>query len=111
MAFIPWSAFPDGAIPEEAYWSIAPELAVELLSPTNTRAEIDRTLRELFAVGCKLAWIINPKTRSAKSYTSAKRSREIDETALLDGGKVLPGFTIPLVNVFESTRSRKKKAP
>jgi len=112
VSFIPWSAFPDGQIPEdEAYWSVAPALAVEVLSPTNTKAEIDRKLRELFAAGCKLAWIVDPETRSAKSYTSAKRSKEIDETGSLDGGKVLPGFTLPLASLLESTRARKKKAP
>jgi Uma2 family endonuclease len=91
-----------------AYWSIAPALAVEVLSPTNTKAEIDRKLRELFVAGIKLAWVINPDTRRAKIYTSAKRFKEIDETGTLEGGKVLPGFTLPLAKLFAATRQRKK---
>ena len=109
VSFIPWSTLPGGQMPEGvAYWSIAPALAVEVLSPTNTKAEIDRKLRELFAAGIKLAWVINPDTRRAKIYTSAKRFREIDETGTLEGGKVLPGFTLPLAKLFAATRQRKK---
>jgi Uma2 family endonuclease len=107
VSFIPWSTLPGGQIPEgEAYWSIVPALAVEVLSPTNTKAEIDRKLRELLAAGCKLAWVIEPETQKARVYTSAKRSREIDETGTLNGGKVLPGFTLLLANLFAATRRR-----
>src|SRR5262249_42239837 len=66
ISFIPWSAFPDEGLPNEAYWSIAPLLAVEVLSPGNTKAEIDRKLDECFTAGCKLAWVIDPRTKTAK---------------------------------------------
>jgi len=82
---------------------------VEVLSPTNTRAEIDRKLGELFGVGCKLAWVIDPKTRTAKVYTSAKRFKELDKGGTLDGGRVLPGFKLPLADLFAAARRRKKK--
>jgi Uma2 family endonuclease len=110
VSFVPWSAFPGGAPPEdEAYWDLAPALAVEVLSPTNTTAEIDRKLNELFAAGCKLAWVIDPATKSAKVYTSAKRFKEVGSSGVLDGGKVLPGFKLPLANVFASTKPPKRK--
>jgi Uma2 family endonuclease len=109
VTFIPWSALPGGELPEEAYWSVAPGLVVEVLSPGNTKPEIDRKLTELFSVGCKLAWVIDPDTRTAKVYTSAKRFKELDATGTLDGGKVLPGFKLPLADLFAATRRRKKK--
>ena len=110
VTFIPWSAFPGGELPEdEAYWSVAPGLVVEVLSPGNTRGEIDRKLAELFAVGCKLAWVIDPAAKAAKVYTSAKRFKELDAAGVLDGGKVLPGFRLPLADLFAATRRRKKK--
>jgi Uma2 family endonuclease len=108
-SFIPWSAFPDEELPEEAYWSVAPALAVEVLSPGNTKAEINRKLTEFFAADCKLAWVIDPKTQSAKVYTSAKRFKELSITGTLDGGKVLPGFKLPLADLFAATKRRKKK--
>lgn len=108
-SFIPWESFPGGEPPEEAYWSLAPALAVEVLSPRNTRGEIDRKLSELFAAGCKLAWVIDPPTKSAKVYTSAKKFKELDISGVLDGGKVLPGFKLPLADLFAATKRRKKK--
>lgn len=109
VTFIPWAAFPDGELPEEAYWAVAPGLIVEVLSPGNTVAEIDRKLSELFALGCKLAWVIDPATNTAKVYTSARRFKELDASGTLDGGKVLPGFKLPLTDLFAATRRRKKK--
>jgi Uma2 family endonuclease len=110
ITFVPWSEFPDGEVPEdEAFWTVAPGLIVEVLSPGNTDAEINRKLTEFFAVGCKLAWVIDPPTKTAKVYTSAKKFKELDATGTLDGGKVLPGFKLPLADLFASTKRRKKK--
>jgi Uma2 family endonuclease len=110
VTFIPWSAFPNRELLEdEAFWSVAPALAVEVLGPGNTPAEIDRKLTELFAAGCKLAWVIDPATKTAKVYTSAKRFKELDAAGTLDGGKVLPGFKLPLADLFAATKRRKKK--
>lgn len=109
VSFTPWSEFPDEEIPEEAYWSVAPALFVEVLSPKNTIAEIDRKLREFFAAGSRLAWVIDPKTQTAKVYTSPKRFKVIDARGTLDGGKVLPGFTLALADLFAITKRRKKK--
>jgi Uma2 family endonuclease len=108
--YIPWSAFPNGEPPEdEAYWSVPPGLVVEVLSPGNTVAEIERKLAELFAAGCKLAWVLDPRAKAAKVYTSAKKFKELDETGTLDGGKVLPGFSLKLADLFAATKRRKKK--
>jgi Uma2 family endonuclease len=109
VSYIPWSEFPNGEIPDEAYGSVAPALAVEVLSPANTTAEIDRKRGALFAAGCKLAWVIDPATKTAKTYTSAKKFKEQAETGVLDGGKVLPGFKLPLADLFAATTRRKKR--
>ncbi len=109
VSFTPWSFLPREEIPEEAYWSVAPTLAVEVLSPDNTVAEIDRKIGEFFAEGTKLFWVIDPETKSAKVYTSPKRFKELDESGTLDGGKVLPGFKLPLAELFAATKRRKKK--
>jgi Uma2 family endonuclease len=109
VSYIPWSSFPGGELPDEAYWSIPPALIVEVLSPDNTPAEIDRKLRELFGAGVKLAWVIDPKPQSAKVYTSAARFKELTADGVLDGGRVLPGFKLPLADLFAATRKPKKK--
>jgi Uma2 family endonuclease len=98
-------------LPEgEAFWSVAPGLAIEVLSPTNTKAEIARKLRELFTAGCKLAWVIDPESRTAKVHTSAARFKELGPDGILDGGRVLPGFKLALADLFAATKRRKKKS-
>lgn len=109
VSYIPWDSFPDEELPEEAYWSVAPALAVEVLSPSNTDAEMARKLKELFAAGCQLVWLIDPQSETAKVYTSAKRSKQLDAAGTLDGGKVLPGFKLALADLFAATKPRKKK--
>jgi Uma2 family endonuclease len=107
VSYVPWSELPNGEIPDEAYWSVAPALVVEVLSPRNTSAEIDRKLNEFFAAGCKLAWVIDPLKKTARVHTSAKKFKELDETGTLEGGKVLSGFRLPLADLF-ATGQRKK---
>ena len=108
VSFIPWSALPEEKIPERGHSHVEPALFVEVLSPDNTAAEIDRKLREFFAAGTQLAWVINPRTKSARVYTSAKRFKELDVHGTLDGGKVLPGFKLTLAELFAATRRKKK---
>jgi Uma2 family endonuclease len=108
VSFIPWESFPNQQIPEEAYWSIAPALAVEVLSPDNTRAEIDRKIDQFFAAGTQMFWVIDPQTQTAKVYTAPKTFQEFDASGTLDGGTVLPGFTLPLADLFAATTRRKK---
>ncbi|HEY1191873.1 MAG TPA: Uma2 family endonuclease [Gemmata sp.] len=109
VTFVPWSEFPNDEVPQdEAFWTVAPGLIVEVLSPGNTKAEIDRKLTELFKAGCQMAWVIDPRTKTAKVHTSAKEFKELDETGTPDGGKVLPGFTLALADLFAST---KRKGP
>lgn len=109
VTFIPWESFPDGEFPDEAFWTVAPGLVVEVLSPTNTAKEIDRKLAEFFTAGCRLAWVIDPPTKTAKVYTSAKRFKVLDETGTLDGGRVLPGFAVPLAELFARPTKPKRK--
>jgi len=109
VTYIPWESFPGGEFPDEAFWTVNPGLVVEVLSPRNTPKEIDRKLAELFAAGCKLAWVIDPPTKTAKVYTSPKRFKLLDETGTLDGGKVLPGFALPLAELFAPPARPKRK--
>lgn len=105
--FIPWESLPDGELPEETFWTVVPGLIVELLSATNTEAEIDRKLRKFFAIGCKLAWVIDPRVKTAHVYNSTTRSKLLIETDTLDGGKVFPGFKLRLSHVLAVGRRRK----
>lgn len=81
---------------------LPPTLAVEVLSESNTAAEMRQKLREYFESGSKLVWIIDPPTRTVAVYTgpTAEPARTLTEADPLDGGSVLPGFTIPIADLF-----------
>ena len=79
----------------------APDLAVEILSPSNTRAEMDERLRDFFASGTQIAWIINPDTRSAEVCRSLTQRRLIGPGGELDGEHLLPGLRYPINDLFK----------
>jgi len=100
VAFLSWNRLPPGGRPQDAIWSLAPDLAVEVLSEGNTPGEMRRKLDEYFRSGTRLVWYIDPKTRTARVFTSPESACEIDSQGVLDGGEVLPGFRLPLAEVF-----------
>ncbi len=108
VSFIPWSELPDEELPTDAVWGVVPALAVEVLSPSNTAAEIDRKIAELFELGTKLIWVIDPPTESAAVYVPGKKPKRVGPGDVLEGGRVLPGFRLPLSDLFAATRRRKK---
>jgi len=97
VSFIRWDRLPPGRAPVPA---VSPDLAVEVLSESNTEREIQDKLGEYFAGGTRLAWVIDPRTRTARVYNAADQFTAIDEAGALVGGDVLPGFELPLKDVF-----------
>lgn len=80
----------------------APDLAVEVLSPNNTRAEIDERLKDFFSSGTQIAWIIDPETEMAEVCHAPDRRRLVGGPgAELDGEHLLPGFRHPLAELFK----------
>ncbi|MEO6437515.1 MAG: Uma2 family endonuclease [Tepidisphaeraceae bacterium] len=88
--------------PHPAIPSIAPDLAVEVLSDSNTRAEIRQKLKEYFESGTRLAWVIDPPTRTIAVYEgpTEEPTRTLAAHDTLDGGDVLPGFTLLASQLF-----------
>ncbi len=79
---------------------LAPDLAVEVLSEGNTPGEMERKVSEYFGAGCRLVWLVDPRTRTVAVYTSAADEIILTEKQTLTGGDVLPGFRLPLRNLF-----------
>jgi len=100
VAFASWDRIPGGKVPTEPVPTLAPDLAVEVLSPGNTPAEMQRKRIEYFSAGVLLVWIVDPDTRSVAVYTTADQPTILSETDTLDGGNVLPGFSLPLRDLF-----------
>jgi Uma2 family endonuclease len=110
VSFIPWERIADEEVTNEPIASYSPALAVEVLSPSNTQAEIDRKLRDYFFSDTRLVWVIQPKTQTAQVYTSPTESQRISKTGSLHGDPVVPGFTLALSELFSRTRSRRKRS-
>ncbi len=100
VAFVAWHRFPGGRPPSQQIPPTAPDLAVEVLSPSNTEAEMRRKLRDYFAAGSRLVWYIDPASRLARVYTSPEQCTLVGEDGVLSGGDVLPGFTLSLGELF-----------
>jgi Uma2 family endonuclease len=100
VSFISWKDIPGGKVPEAPIPKLAPTLATEVLSESNTPAEIKRKRREYFKAGTSLMWVVDPKVRTVTVWTSVKKSQVLTESDTLDGGSVLPGFKLPLKELF-----------
>jgi Uma2 family endonuclease len=105
-SYVPWDRFPGRQPPKERVLTVAPALAVEVLSEGNTKKEIERKLSEYFAAGVDEVWVIQPKTQTAEVYTSPTSSRKVGKNQALDGGDILPGFSLPLPKLFVHARRR-----
>jgi Uma2 family endonuclease len=108
FSFTPWERFPNAELPDEEIASTVPALVIETPNTTNTVAELDRKASEYIAAGCQLVWAVDHATKTAKVYTSTNQIRELDETGTLDGGNVLPGFTLSIADLFASLVPPKK---
>lgn len=85
----------------EDYFEIPPDIAVEVLSPDDRRPAVREKIREYVRAGVSLVWLVDPETRTVTVYAGSMRGTEYDETDTLDGGTVLPGFTCPVVDLFQ----------
>jgi Uma2 family endonuclease len=115
ISFVSWDRLPAREIPLDAILGMAPDLAVEVLSPSNTKREIDLKIRHFFLGGTRLVWVVDPVKRTVRVYTAPDQSRTLRETESLDGGDVLPGLSLPLRQVFarlpRRTGRRAKRPP
>jgi Uma2 family endonuclease len=83
--------------------TLAPDFAAEVLSESNTREEIAQKIREYFQSGTRLVWVIDPTTRSVAVYEVAgEPERTLTVNDVLDGGEVLPGFSLPVADLFRN---------
>lgn len=74
---------------------------MEVLSPSNTRAEIDDRLKDFFASGTQIAWIINPEETCVEVCHSPTQRKLVGPAGELDGEHLLPGFRFPIANLFK----------
>ena len=100
VAFVSWRRVPGGRVPAEPIPSLVPDLAIEVLSEGNTPAEMARKLREYLSAGVRLVWLVDLEARTLTVHASPQRVNVLSESETVDGGDVLPGFTLALGALF-----------
>ena len=103
VAFYPDSAFPGGKPGREAAPQIVPDLAVEILSPSNTKREMSIKLAEYFEAGTRLVWYVDPPERTVTVFRGVNVSRTLTTADRLTAEPVLDGFDVAVVDLFEGT--------
>lgn len=100
VSFISWTRYRACATRKAPIPDLAPDLAIEVLSNGNTKREMRRKLLEYFDAGAQLVWLVDPKVRTVRVHTAPDHSTLTVEDGALDGGDVLPGFTLALRDLF-----------
>jgi Uma2 family endonuclease len=100
VAFISWDRMPGRTRPAGAVPALVPDLAVEVLSENNTPGEMAVKRGEYFTAGVTVVWEIDPRKRTVTVYTAPAQALTLTASDTLDAAPVLPGFTLPLVELF-----------
>jgi Uma2 family endonuclease len=100
VCFIPWEDFPNRQVPNVAIPTLPPRLAVEVLSRSNTDEEMETKIAEYFQSGARLVWLVDPRAQTVQVFTAPDQSVVLTAQYTLDGGTVLPGFRLPLKDLF-----------
>lgn len=101
VSFISRKRLPRGRTPRKPIADLAPDLAVEVLSAGNTKKEMARKLQDYFQAGVRLVWFVDPEARTATVYTAPDQATVLGIKDTLDGGAVLPGFSLRLRELFD----------
>jgi|SRR5262245_2884725 len=81
-------------------WEVVPDLAVEVISPTDQVEELTDKLEDYFAAGVARVWVVPPRPKVVQVYESLRLARGFLDTDTLDGGEILSGLSIPVGSLF-----------
>jgi Uma2 family endonuclease len=98
LAFISKSRLPGR--PGKKFLDVAPELVVEIMSPTDRWQDVRKKIEEYFAIGVERVWVVEPDNRAVLVYRSATEMQRLAETDILRGEGVLQGFEMPIATLF-----------
>lgn len=100
LSFVAAARLPPTGIPE-AFWELAPDLAVEIVSPSETAEEVREKVRDFLAAGTLLVWVIYPRSREVLVHRPGGAIQVLTETDTLEDAAVLPGFACRVGELFE----------
>src|SRR5205085_9851683 len=98
VAFVTLERMPDVPV---GFAPVAPDLAVEVLSPGDTLRDLDERMDDYFAAGTRAVWVVDPDRRTVAMHSTTAPTRRLREADTLDGADVVPGFTMPVRALFD----------
>jgi Uma2 family endonuclease len=108
VSFISWERYDEEEFEKKAVPDVCPDLAIEVISKSNTKKEMARKIGEYFAGGAQQVWLVYPKKKTIDVYTDPNTKRTVGPDEVLDAGAVLPGFTLDLSELFAPIRRPEK---
>jgi Uma2 family endonuclease len=112
VAFVPFSRWPRGVEPPDTNeWDVLPDLFVEVVSPNDLAEEVETKVGEYLHAGARLVWVVFPRHKRVYVYEPPQQVRRLDRADTLDGGPVLPGFRLPLSELFPDPPAAPPQSP
>ncbi len=102
VSFVSYQRWPKArSVPRtDNAWNVVPNLTTEVVSPTDSVEELEQKIDEYFKAGVELVWVVYPSQSKIHVCTAPTQIQVLTLTDTLDGGTVLPGFRLPLSDLF-----------
>jgi Uma2 family endonuclease len=102
VAFVSYDRWPkDRKLTSDNAWAVVPDLAIEVVSPSNTFPEVVAKVREYCQFGCKLVWVVVPSEEKVYVYRSPTEVRILSATDMLQDETLLPSFQMSVAELFQ----------
>jgi Uma2 family endonuclease len=102
LAFVSHAKWPvNRRLPNVEAWDMVPDLAIEVVNPTDTADWMQDTIHEYFKAGVTAVWIVYPDQKEVYVYASPGQIQVRQVGQDLDGGDLIPGFRLPVATLFE----------
>lgn len=98
-AFVSFGRWPADSLPD-GFWPFAPDLAVEVVSSSNTAADMQEKVLQYLAAGTDIVWVVQPRTRTVEVWRPGLDTQVLREDDRLEGAAVLPGFGVLVRELF-----------
>ncbi len=105
VSVVLWEHVPETGMPER-FWSIPPDLAVEIVSPSDRASDVHDKVYQYLASGTQLVWVLWPTTQSVSVFGKDGMLSELGPEHELDGGDVLPEFHVRVADLFNIRTKR-----
>lgn len=89
-------------VKSESFLDVAPELIVEIMSPSDRWVDVMTKLSEYFAIDVKMVWVVEPHSQQIYIYCSLTDVTILTGADQIDGGDLLPGFETPVASFFQA---------